>query len=106
MAKCQSIIGVIIKTGVENNRLPACTSSIALPDLTQKDAQLVETEPGARGEPRRAFRGLCHTGAETLLRGAPRARTHAGGLWDPSKVYPLQARGVYFGSMILRTIVW
>jgi len=36
MAKCQSIIGVIIKTGVENNRLPACTSSIALPDLTQK----------------------------------------------------------------------
>ena len=36
MAKCEQLIGIIIKTGVHEELLPACTSSLDLPGLTEK----------------------------------------------------------------------
>ena len=36
MAKCEQLIGIIIKTGVHAELLPACTSSLDLPGLTEK----------------------------------------------------------------------
>jgi hypothetical protein len=35
LARCQQLIGVVIKTGVEAERLPECTSHLDLPTLTQ-----------------------------------------------------------------------
>jgi hypothetical protein len=34
--RCQQLIGLIIKTGVEAEQLPPCTSSLGLPELTDK----------------------------------------------------------------------
>lgn len=36
MARCEQPIGIIIKTGVDSERLPECTSSLDLQDLTNK----------------------------------------------------------------------
>jgi hypothetical protein len=35
LAECQQLIGIIIKTGIEAERLPKCTSSLDLTKLTQ-----------------------------------------------------------------------
>ena len=35
MGRCEQLISVIIKTGVEAERLPECTSHLDLPNLTQ-----------------------------------------------------------------------
>lgn len=36
MARCEQLIGLIIKTGVEAEQLPECTSYVDLPNLTQQ----------------------------------------------------------------------
>jgi hypothetical protein len=35
-ARCEQIFGIVIKTGVDAGVLPVCTSSVNLPDLTEK----------------------------------------------------------------------
>jgi hypothetical protein len=36
VARCEQLIGIIVKTGVDAERLPACVSSLDLPSLTEK----------------------------------------------------------------------